>query len=385
MTNRLDISDIDIPEGLPKVSLYTKPDCYEVSVSMFDKCNLRCKFCYQEHEQQIDRQFIQALDERILNDTREDLEKYKGSLKSISLLFMGGELFADDVPDEVLNDYKKIWLNLKADLNKRYPDIRTHISVSTNGIWKKRERILGLLRESTVDYVNLSYDPVGRFPNEEVLNTFYDTVRYVHDGGFETTVGFVATKPNINAVLNDNKYAEMLKSEYVTRGDLNMYICNHGWENDLPSDDDMFNFYKWCFDNELWKINFIDRLMKNYLKRDTGEFMPRYCDCKFETNISQIGTTKDCVLRFSSFGRENFYGKYADKLTIKNLPDVKALIGYKKLGCISCEHSFYCPMPCWCSVLMKQYEPKSCPLKKVFNYITDAHIESYKKWEETHG
>lgn len=378
---RLSLRDVDLPKGLPPVSLQVHPYVYEIAISLFDKCNLRCRFCYQAHKQDIDLDFINRAAKTMFDSTYADIEKYKDTLKRINLLFMGGELFSDDISDDILEAYKRMWL----DARKYYEDyfgIPVYMLVSTNGVWTKRDRIIELLRESKIDNVNLSYDPVGRFPSESALNTFYDTIKCIHNEGFTTTISYVTTKSNIDLVLKEPIYAEMLKSEYVTYGDLNMYICNPGWENDMPSDEDMFECYKWHLDNGLWKVNLTSLLMENYIARDKNEFMPRFCDCKFQTYFNKDGVTKDCAHKFSSYKIEDFYGKYADKLTLTNVSDVKSIMGYQKLGCSYCEHVLYCPMPCWCSVLINKYKPKLCSFKKTFNYITDVHVSSFKKWEE---
>lgn len=371
--------------GIPPINLYAEPNSYEVAVSMFDKCNLRCKFCYQDHKKAVDIEFIKTLDDKIISSITAEMRQYYGKIKVLSLLFMGGELFSDDISGSTLQAYKGMWVSLRSKLNTLYPNLKLQYSVSTNGVWENRDRIVKLLQESGIDYVNLSYDPVGRFPNDETREIMHETVKYLHNNGFGTTIGFVTTKKNIRAVLNDDKYARWLKSDYVTRGDLNMYIGNPGWEEDLPNDEDMFNFYKWCFDNELWKINFVRQLMENYIKRESGEFLPRYCDCKYEQCISQSYITKNCVRVYSPFPQERFFGNYTEKVTEENVADIKANLGAKKLGCLACEHMYYCIMPCWTSVIFDGYKPNACPIKSIFNYITDTHVSSFKNWEKNNG
>lgn len=384
--NRPDLYDVNLPKGMPKIPVYNKPSSYEIAVSMFNKCNLRCKFCFQDHTQAIDVDFIRNIPQKAFEAAQKDIEAHKDTLQSVSLLFMGGELFSDDIPDSVLQEYLYVWKTFREIFAEKYPSLKLQFSVSTNGVWKKRERILGVLRDGDIDYVGISYDPVGRYPSEEVRQTVHETINAIHDAGFKTVVGFVTTKSSIKEVLNNSEfYVKHLNSDLVTVGDLNMYIGNPGWENDIPTDDDMFDFYKWCLDNHIWKINFIHQLMKNYIKRNSGQYLPKYCDCKYETCYGQTGATKNCAKTYSSLDQSHFYGKYTDEVNEDNVADVKAIIGIQKRGCLACEHMYYCVMPCWISTIFDGYKATNCPIARAFNYITDAHVTNFEKWEEING
>ena len=59
----------------------------------------------------------------------------------------------------------------------------------------------------------------------------------------------------------------------------------------------------------------------------------------------------------------------------------RELIGINKRQCYICEYCEYCPMLCFVFFIFDKYEIGECPLKRIYQYISKEHIESYKKWK----
>ena len=63
---------------------------YEISVSLFNKCNLSCEFCFERHDRDIDFEELDQVAYKCYEATKKDIEKYNP--KKLVLRFWGGEL-----------------------------------------------------------------------------------------------------------------------------------------------------------------------------------------------------------------------------------------------------------------------------------------------------
>lgn len=75
----------------------------EYTLHLFEYCNLRCSFCWQDHENRV------GLDSII--DKLEPIEKFLQTESRSSVVFnaMGGEIFAPEIFDEkLLQKYKDL-------------------------------------------------------------------------------------------------------------------------------------------------------------------------------------------------------------------------------------------------------------------------------------
>lgn len=369
----LDITDIEFPKGCLKISNLEPPMLYEIAISFFEKCNLRCKFCFQEHAKGYDRHFIQNLPDKLQPEIAKILEKYP-SIQQFNILMMGGELFADNIPEEMFQEYHTFCRSVQEIFEAYFPEVRLHFIVGTNGVYKARMRVLDFLYKFDVETC-VSYDPIGRHPSPEIAKMARDTIKAFHLINGPVTISSVLTKRNIHEVMTNPDYLKWLQSEYVSRVDLNWYIGNPNWEEDLPTDDELAEFFKWCIDNKLYKIKLINMLFESVVNKSRE----RLCDCKFLLGVGQDKWTRNCIEHYSIFENKLFYGNFSDELTEENVSDVKTSLGVLKRGCLSCEYYETCQMPCWCSVLFKEFKPGICPLKQAMQYITKEHIEQWSK------
>ena len=106
MSKFIDISDVDMPEYLLKIPFYLEPTYYEMSYSLFEACNLHCKFCFEGHrDNSVDILKIKAAPFNIFKEVDLDLQKYKNVTK-VDIRIWGGELFFDALSDEFFDAYK---------------------------------------------------------------------------------------------------------------------------------------------------------------------------------------------------------------------------------------------------------------------------------------
>lgn len=173
---------------------------------------------------------------------------------------------------------------------------------------------------------------------------------------------------------------EQYKADQIV---FNFYIPNDNWEEDLPSDNDMWKLFKFCITNKLFYVSIVFYLFESYLRQ---EFFTKTCECKYIPTIMDGCVTKDCTQTASALDRHLFYGDFVDEVTEENVSDVKASLGVTKRGCLSCEHYEYCPQLCWSLTTFKHFEADLCPLLCGYILIKNNKelIEEYKKWKGEH-
>ena len=379
MDKLLDITNIDMPKELPKIEFYKEPTSYEIACSLFEACNLKCKFCFEGHRNNnIDIQYIRNIPNNVMIAVRKDLQLYP-NIKDINIRLWGGELFFDGLSDDIFNEYKKLVDSFNVLLKHEFPNICIKYSWLTNGVFTKWERVKDILDYSH-GTIGFSYDPSGRFATEKQKQLMIENVKRFHDLGCFNCLSITLTKQTIQEYVNG-------KSELLTdlnlgeRYDINFYTANPNWQTLLPNDDDLFKFFKWGLDNDLFYINVINNLVKTCINE--GIYIAQhYCDCKTCVQYSNGEATVNCVKRASILPPEMFYGKYADIITEENVSDIKLSMGMIKRGCLNCEYYKTCQMPCWVSVIFEGFKPTNCAYKQAYEYIKNNPeiIERFKKW-----
>lgn len=383
MTDLIDIKEIQFPKGCPKFQFYRHPEYYELTCSIFTKCNLNCEFCSQEHAEDLDEEYLMSIPELAYEATKDDFAKYASTLKKIEVRFWGGELYSDNIPFSYFIKYQNFVEHFRYVFNSYYPNLEIEFITTTNGVLLKRDRLAVFLRNVGIQRVSVSFDYLGRYRTEQQKQMALDTMKYLADEGFEVNVGIILTKRSINYILeHQEEFKELFTRYSVATINFNFYVPNEGWEVDMPSDDDMFEMYKFCIDNRLFGIKTVYYLFETWL---TKEFMSKECECKFLPNIFKGGTSKNCIQCFSNLGNKLFYSEFSDELTEENVSDVKASLGMYKRGCHGCENFNFCPMPCWSSIIFEHYKVGECPLKRAYSYITDEHMNDYKQWRENNN
>lgn len=378
---KIDISKLEYPQGCPKIEFYRYPNYYEITCSLFTKCNLNCDFCSQVHVTDLNETTVLDMAYKAFEATEKDFETYKDTLKKLEVRFWGGELYSDNIPMSYFLIYNEFITLIKELYQSEYPWLEIEFITTTNGVLTNLDRLKWFLKSNDMHRVSVSYDYIGRYKTKHQEKLALNTIKSLSDSGFDVNVGIILTKRAINHILQDKTELTKFFTDYnASTINFNFYIPNEGWEVDMPDDNDLWNVYKLCLDNHLYNVKTIFYLMETYL---TKKYLAKECECKFLPNVFETGTSKNCIRCFSNLENKLFYGKYADSITDENVSDVKASLGICKRGCLSCEHSEYCQMPCWSSVIFEHFKPTECPLSKAYKYITDEHITEYNKWRDT--
>lgn len=138
----------------------------EILIILFEKCNLKCTFCHQDHNSMTGVDDIMSHATRIMNTYPRE--------GSYNINISGGEIFLDELPDTIYETYAK----LVTVLDEYFVD--ANFTFVTNLIFTKVHRVIGLvsgLKGNGVDVsIATSFDPVGRF-NGKLRETFMVNVQ----------------------------------------------------------------------------------------------------------------------------------------------------------------------------------------------------------------
>ena len=373
----IDISDVKMPNGLPKVDFYKKPSYFEVAIPLFERCNLNCSFCFETHKDtSIDYDKILAMPKKVISQIKDQV--ISCGTNTILLRLWGGEIFFDALPDEIFDVYRKFVDLFNKEVQKELPGKTVDITYLSNGVFTKYGRVESLLRD-TNGMIAFSYDPEGRFNSRKQKEVWLAALK--HFQNITKYISITLTKQSIAAYINGDEFFEQIPENVSV--DINYYTANPNWKIHMPTDADIFNFYKWCVQKHKYNVKVMDNIFR-YLIPAERKYVERYCDCKQAVQFQNGQCIRDCARRASSLDRKMFYGKYYDKTNENNVTEVKNILGLKKRGCFTCEHFQYCTMPCWVSVIFNGYKTIDCPLKRIYKYISQKDIENYKKWKEAH-
>ena len=343
---------------------------------LFERCNLHCTFCLEEHSvNDIDIQWIRQLPSLLLERFEKEYEKHSET-NLITFRIWGGELFFDALPNELFEEYKMFVEQTKRLFNKTFPGIKLDFAWVSNGVFKNIERVINLLKE-TNSGINLSYDPIGRFHKKELEDLMIESALHFHSLGLLNEISITLTKPCINAYINDK--SRLLDLKFAKKIDINYYIPNINWKTLLPSDDDLFNFFKWAINNKLFQIIDLNSLLLTL----TGKMSKcvKGCNCHKHLSACKNCITYNCVKSSTIFPNADFYGDTV--ITEDNVSEIKKYKGMCKRGCFYCKYIDKCPGCCWTSIIYKNATLDDCPFKKIIEYVEqNSNIKNeFMQWK----
>lgn len=376
--NLIDVSSVKSPDGMAIIPFYRNPTMYEISCVLFERCNLKCEFCFESHSSgEIDCEYIRSIPSLVAKSFKVEYDKYP-SLRKVNVMLWGGELFIDDL---VSKGMCEVYWNLVDDFRRVFKENFPRIGDITfswlsNGVFTNRKPVEELIRHSN-GMLNFSYDPIGRYSNDKQRDMMIGNSSHFFNLGLSNLVSITLTKQNIKEFIGGDCGLERLMS-IGNVIDVNFYIANPGWESMQPTDDDLFDFFKWAVDNRRFNIKVIEKFFYKYV----NERITRHCDCKTCSQLTFGEWSVDCARRSSTLPIWHFYGKRASEVNEGNSNDVKVSIGMHKRGCLMCKCFEVCQMPCWISVIHQGYECNSCPYERLFDYIDgdEKLISDFRRW-----
>lgn len=243
---------------------YQKKRKAELLIGLWNQCNNRCRFCYNQTLLHLPLDLNAHL--KMCNDLL-----HSNFIENFDYLrFLGGELF-DGSMDKlgVTNEYLKI---IQSSLELLKTGKIEKINFLTNLIYENRDELKQTLemfeREGLIDKIELStsYDIVGRFnyPNSE--KWWWDNIKWINTNypKMKIDIGIIMTQPFITMVTKDwlDWFCDRIKNRYIYLIELDTAIlrCDkeHSPFKDLfPKRSDFLIFLK-----NLKQWNYYDLLIK---------------------------------------------------------------------------------------------------------------------------
>lgn len=317
------------------ISKHKRTETGEIIVTLFEFCDLNCLFCNQDHTSVVGMNTV--IDK--INPIKSAISslKQKGK-KRFSINIMGGEVFSDNVADNIFEDYSMLIKNIKS-----LPE-EIELSFVTNFVFNKTNRVQDFLNENKDIMLMSSYDPSGRF-NTDTLNLFQKNVKIFKDKIVSFNV--IMTKKNIEKFMkNDVPFFDYIYNNFDVYFDY--YTPQENSQLLLPKDFELRDFMKKIVD-KYPKCKpfdkFKDKNKKSMSCMDTFTIMPSgdYGMCNILlTNFDDLKTTKEDM-------EQKWFDDY---------------------NCLECEHFSRCSMGCFLSNHLNSFRTQEvCWLKEVYDHV----------------
>lgn len=317
----------------------------EFFINLFEWCNMRCSFCWQDHSKWDGIESIVSRSTDIYDYMNKDSRDY------FSVNLMGGELFADEIPESIFEDYLKLVKEIHKNTSKKF-----EVNWVTNLVYENIERVRNLVNEvkklGIKTTIATSFDFAGRF-NIHQKKLFEKNVYLLKD--LIGTVSVVLTKPNIEKFTSkkDDLFEKMYKDNFLFYFDY--YSPEDSYSLNAPSDALIQKGLLYLVDNypEIYPI-------KDWINKTENEM-----SCRGSVVIDHTGVKGQCRSLLTSF-TSNLMNS---EVVIKNNTSMEETF-VNKYDCISCSFFKRCGMGCFLQHDFKGREELSeCLYKGVFREI----------------
>lgn len=328
----------------------------EYTLHLFEYCNLRCSFCWQDHE---NRKGLDTIIEKL-----DPIEKFLQTETRHSVVFnaMGGEVFADEIFDEqLLQSYKDLSLGIK-NLAKKY-NKKVKVNWVTNLVTSKIRFIENLLSYSkSIDLhaeLVTSYDPRGRF-NIKQFEIFKENLNYF--GKRVTCISVLLNSPNIEYFLKDqDTYFKKLYDEgfYIY---FDYYMPDESADYQAPTAAQMRDVFRYLIDKfpNVHPVN-------EWLERENN-----YTSCRTSKLVLADGTMCNCGNLVQDEKVIKFYSSKIEKMDNSGIEQSFL----EKYNCVSCEYLERCSFGCFMQHDYKfREELDECVYKITHRYIDDVRVQ----------
>jgi radical SAM protein with 4Fe4S-binding SPASM domain len=327
----------------------------EYTLHLFEFCNLRCGFCWQDHENTTG---IDSITSKLA-----PIEEWLKSEVRSSVIFnaMGGEVFAPKIfDDNLLQAYKELSLgiyNLCIKYNKK-----AKVNWVSNLVTDKYKEIDELLEYSVsiglpAELVT-SYDTRGRFNLNDFMQ-FKKSMEYF--GSRVSCISMLLSIPNIKHLLTDkDSYFKKLYNEgkYIY---FDYYMPDETAHIQSPTDAlllEVFMFLAKNYPN-------VDPI-KSWIKNRSN-----HVSCRSSKLVMPDGTRCQCGNLVQD---EKSIKMYKSKIEIRDNSGIEMSF-LEKYDCASCEYHSRCSMGCFMQHDYKfREELDECVYKKTFRFLDEEEI-----------
>lgn len=334
--------------------LRDKRDNYEeYMVTLFEKCNLACSFCWQNHDDITGLDNVPSKAQSLITGAA------KSTREKIVFNLMGGELFADDVfTDKMYQDYVELITTTHNAVHKTSK--KAAFTFCTNMVWSRPERVQALINELQSQGIDIklttSFDFTGRF-NAQNIEVFKQNLAFFQKD--VVNISIVLTAPNINEMLKDRdeNFKLLYKQGYKLFFDY--YSPERNALVMTPSDKLLLKAFYFLIDNYP-----NTEPVQGWIKNHVGKLT-----CKSSKMVLPSGELAQC-------------GKLPNKETIimfKKPSDMSnatmELSFMDKMGCMTCEYFTRCSLGCFLQHYFKgRDELDECVFKLTYDKIVKNQV-----------
>jgi radical SAM protein with 4Fe4S-binding SPASM domain len=336
-------------ELLKKVLSKKLNNCTEIEIHLFEYCNLSCDFCGQDHDSKVGFDTIQKKTEDVIQFIE------KSYLSNHIINIMGGEIFNDDIPETLFNEYirfAEIIINYCDEKNQKVT-----INWVTNLIFKKKQRVHDLLEHlrGLNPLVNLStsYDFEGRGYAGKINSIFAKNVEEFQE--YIYTIGFVLTAPAITNFLNhEDKLFEKLYKKFTLYFDY--YVPEErSCDRLMPSDQALYDAFVYT----------ATHYPNIYPVRDWLENEQNSMTCYSLNKLTVLPDGTHVTCRYLTY-KENSFKNKVDYTSNANI--ITSYVNENE--CLSCQWYDRCSLRCFVQAdWVKREKLDICLYKKFFNTV----------------
>lgn len=339
----------------------------EYTFHLFEKCNLKCGFCWQDHKamEGVDtvREKLKPATELVLADPR----------RTFTFNLMGGELFDDDIFDQALaDDYHYLCVELNKVVQQQGKSAK--FNLVTNLVTNQPELVRALVTSLRSAGVNISlctsYDAKGRFRPAD-FETFKANVELLRE--YISGFSMLLTKPIIkNLIKGQDAYFDYLYKQgfyiyfdYYTPAEDHMVMA--------PSDKDLYTVFCYLIDNypnvdpiRSWINNMENEMSCRTSKLILADGSTCTCGNLIADNTHVITFFRSPISRQDNDAIENDF--------------------LNRHNCIECEYFKRCTLGCYTQHnFMKRGETEHCPFKMTFDKIVKGITYPMDQITTTYG
>ncbi len=331
------------------------PTSSEIELHLFEFCNLKCNFCGQDHDSKEGTDSIGDKAAPVMEFIKNNL------LRSHIINIMGGEIFNDEIPDRLFDDYIDLVLKIHTFAESLGHEIL--VNWVTNLVYKKYQRVINLLetleQKGVKNNISTSYDFFGRKTllwKEELFKQNLEN--------FKTriyTIGFVLTKPTVDLIFKqDDSYFEYLYQNFPLYFDF--YVPEKGARFLMPSDQDLLDVYLFIA-KKYPKISPIKDLLIEQQNKMT---------CYSLNKLTLLPSGKEVKCRYMDYKEDDF----KNQINYKSNENI-IMSFVEENECLSCKWFERCSFRCFVQAdWADRVRLPGCFLKTFFNTIEQEGFEN---------
>lgn len=322
-------------------------DSSEIELHLFEFCNLNCAFCGQDHNSTVGMSTIYQKAVSVIEFIK------KSDLKKHTINIMGGEIFNDEIPHQLFEDYLDFYYEINDYCLVR--DIEVRFNWVTNLIFNKNvpevEKLFSRMSDNA--FISTSYDFSGRGLNinrslqfKHNLNHFKDKIG---------VVGFVLTRPSIKKLLNDQDkfFKEVLYPNYHLYFDY--YVPEKSSDKMLPSDEELLEALRYLA-KHYPNVSPVKQMIENEKNEMT---------CFSLNKVTILPDGREVTCRYLDYQPEDFIHP-VDYSSNENIIEAHL----ERNQCISCQWFNKCTFRCFVQADWKKLERANyCVFKTFFDEL----------------